>query len=64
MNKLEQDVIDAAGASAPDCPQAQRDDTFEAALGAIAILKSNLSGEPLERALLMLRDSYIWPGHS
>lgn len=64
MNKFEQDVIDAARASEPQCPQAQRADSLDAALGAITILKNNLSGEPLERALLMLRDSYTWPGHS
>ncbi|VVO38163.1 hypothetical protein [Pseudomonas fluorescens] len=64
MNKFEQDVIDAARACESQCPHSERADAFDAALGAIAILKNNLSGEPLERALLMLRDSYTWRGRS
>jgi hypothetical protein len=64
MNKLEQDVIDAAIASEPDSTETERAISLEIAQGAISILKKNLSGEPLERALLMLRDSYTRSGHS
>lgn len=63
MIKLEQDVIDAVSASVSDCTEDERASSFVRAHGAIAILKNNLSGEPLERALLMLCDSYTWPGH-
>lgn len=62
MTRLEQDVIDAVSACVSDSSEDERDSSFASAHGSIAILKNNLSGEPLERALRMLCDSYTRSG--